>query len=346
MKLNPKRWLYRILVVIIAGFALLNLLAYNHARAMMHFTRGGSRTQKPEQLTWDQRAKVLLVGVDLPRPESDRQPSELDPNCKRLSIPETDGVSLGTWYVDRGPRSPLVILFHGYGAEKASLMPEARVFLRLGASVLLVDFRGSGESSEAYTTIGFREADDVAAVLSYARRALPHASTILYGKSMGAVAILRAVSEDGAKPDAVIIEAVFDTMLNTVRHRFEAMGVPSFPSAELLVFWGGVQAGFNAFAHKPVVYAKALACPALFMHGADDPRARLEEGRNVYAAVPGTKEFKTFPSIGHESYQSRFPADWEGTVGDFLWKTVFEASLSAGSPPNARTRRSGDSVMP
>jgi len=32
-------------------------------------------------------------------------------------------------------------------------------------SVLLVDFRGSGDSSEAYTTIGFDEAKDVAAVM-------------------------------------------------------------------------------------------------------------------------------------------------------------------------------------
>ena len=60
---------------------------------------------------------------------------------------------------------------------------------------------------------------------------------------MGAVAILRAVQETGIKPDGVIVEAVFDTMLHAVRHRFEAMGVPAFPSAELLVFWGGVETG-------------------------------------------------------------------------------------------------------
>jgi len=111
------------------------------------------------------------------------------------------------------------------------------------------------------------------------------------------------------------------TLLNTVRHRFQSMGVPSFPSAELLVFWGGVQTGFNAFGHNPVVYAKALACPALFMHGTDDPRARIEEGRRVYEAVPGIKQFKEFPSIGHDSYVSRYPGDWTETVKGFL-KTV------------------------
>jgi hypothetical protein len=70
----------------------------------------------------------------------------------------------------------------------------------------------------------------------------------------------------------VILEAVFDTMLNTVRHRFHAMGIPAFPSAQLLVFWGGRQWGFDGFAHNPVQYAASLNCPSLFMHGANDPK--------------------------------------------------------------------------
>jgi hypothetical protein len=53
---------------------------------------------------------------------------------------------------------------------------------------------------------------------------------------MGAAAVLRAVARCGVQPDAIIVESVFDNMLNTVRHRFEAMGVPSFPGAQLLVF--------------------------------------------------------------------------------------------------------------
>ncbi|MEI6149626.1 MAG: alpha/beta fold hydrolase, partial [bacterium] len=301
MKKNTKHWLFGILAVIVVGLAGLNLLAYNHAHAMMRSTTGGSRTSKPEKLTWGQKARVLLMGVNVPRPRSDLQPSDLDPECRRLSIRCPDGVKLGCWYVDRGEKTPLVVLFHGYGAEKTCLLPEAQAFLKLGTSVLLADFRGSGESSEAYTTIGFHEANDVSCIMRHVRDVLPHSSVILYGQSMGGVAILRAVHQDGIKPDGVIVEAVFDTMLNTVRHRFAAMGVPSFPSAELLVFWGGFQTGFDAFAHNPVVYAKALRCPVLFMHGTDDPRARVEEGRRVFSAVPGDKQFKEFPSAGHES---------------------------------------------
>ena len=207
---------------------------------------------------------------------------------------------LGAWYSSNQTNSPLVILFHGYGGEKTGALPEARKFLEMGFAVLLVDFRGSGDSSESYTTVGFDEAEDVEAVVRYARQQIAPPQLILYGQSMGAAAVLRAIQVYGIKPDAVIAEAVFDTMLNTVRNRFHAMRLPSFPSAELLIFWGGHQAGFNGFEHNPLDYAAGVRCPILFLHGDADPRAQLEQARRVFTAVRSSnKQFKSFPGVGH-----------------------------------------------
>jgi len=134
------------------------------------------------------------------------------------------------------------------------------------------------------------EAEDVAAAVRHAQEHLSYSKLILYGQSMGAAAVLRAVHNCGARPDAIIVEAVFDKMLNTVGHRFGAMGLPAFPGAQLLVFWGGIQAGFNGFAHNPVDYAAGVRCPILFLHGDDDPRARLEEARRVWGkGLPNLK---------------------------------------------------------
>ncbi len=304
-------------ILIIVGFGALNLLAYNHARAMLVFAEEGDRTSKPEALAGWAKMKVLLSGVNLPRPQSDLPSSCLDPECTVLSIREGN-ITLEAWYCDRGEETPLVVIFHGYSADKTALINEAKGLLELGASVLLVDFRGSGGSSESYTTIGVHEADDVAAVAAYARARLKHAKLILFGQSMGAVAILRAADQNGVRPDGVIIEAIFDSMLNTVRNRFDAMGVPSFPCAHLLVFWGGRQWGFNGFKHNPVDYARSLNCRAIFMHGADDPRAKLSEGRRVYDAAPGQKMFEEFPAVGHEAYISKYPAEWKAAVAELI----------------------------
>jgi hypothetical protein len=99
------------------------------------------------------------------------------------------------------------------------------------------------------------------------------------------------------------------------------MEVPAFPSAELLVFWGGRQWGFDGFDHNPFAYAASVRCPVLFMHGARDPRVRLTEARRVFEAIPGTKEFVTFEQSGHESHLSKNAEQWRSAVGRFIKRT-------------------------
>jgi pimeloyl-ACP methyl ester carboxylesterase len=309
------RWFGIALVVLSVMF---NALAYNHAKAMLCFTETGEKTRKPEALSFWTKAKLLFVGVNIPRPTSAIPSKTFDPNCQVLTISMPDAVSLEAWYCNRGPETPLVIMFHGYMAEKTCLIKDAQALLELGCSVLLVDFRGSGGSSESYTTIGIHEAEDVAAAVNYAKASLPHSSTVLLGKSMGAVAILRAAHLQTIEPDAVILEAVFDTLLHTIQNRFAVMGAPAFPGAELLIFWGGIQWNFNGFNHNPVDYAPSLTCPSLFMHGNDDPRARLSEGKSVFAAAPEPKLLKVYNGVGHESYIEAYPDVWRATVRNFL----------------------------
>ncbi|MBC8884363.1 hypothetical protein H9X57_16275 [Flavobacterium piscinae] len=54
---------------------------------------------------------------------------------------------------------------------------------------------------------------------------------------MGAVAIMKAISDFEIKPKGIIIECPFGSMYKTVGARFESMNVPTFPMAGLLVFW-------------------------------------------------------------------------------------------------------------
>lgn len=163
-----KRWLFFLMLMIATGIIALNLLAYRHAFAMMHFTAGSSRTHEPEKLGLVQKCKVLLCGVQIPRPQTLSSVAELGPVARPLQLEGTNGITLGAWYCPGTIEKPLVILFHGYTGEKSGTLPEAKVFLEMGYPVLLVDFRGSGDSSESYTTIGYDEAEDVALAVNYA----------------------------------------------------------------------------------------------------------------------------------------------------------------------------------
>src|SRR5262249_1798820 len=98
----------------------------------------------------------------------------------------------------------------------------------LGYSTFLVDFRGSGGSGGNVTTIGVSEAEDVASAWEYARKLTPGQPVVLFGQSMGAAAVLRALSLRTAEPAAVVLECPFDRLLSTVENRFTSMGLPAF----------------------------------------------------------------------------------------------------------------------
>jgi alpha-beta hydrolase superfamily lysophospholipase len=229
-----------------------------------------------------------------------------------------DGLHLEAWYIPNPQAKGLVLLLHGYSACKAHLLPEAKAFHDLGYATVLLDFRGSGGSDGSTTTLGVYEADDVAAAIQVLQESNPELPLVLYGQSMGSAAIFRAISKCGIQPRAVIVECPFDRLLATVENRFAALGVPAFPSAPLLVFWGGVQHGFNGFRHNPVEYARAVRCPVLLMHGEKDPRVTQEQAHAIYQNLSGVKRFALFPGVGHQSCFKERPDLWNQTVSQFL----------------------------
>ena len=303
---------------VLSCVVLLNLLAYIHARAMTHYSAGGERTIPPERLSALDKVQVLFTGVIVPRPANTATPADLGLKYQTHSIPRSGGLNVEVWRVPGHASRPVVILFHGYGACKSQLLDEARVFHEFGCETWLVDFRGSGGSAGNETTLGVYEADDVASAIEFAKESSGARPLVLYGKSMGSAAILRAVAMAGANPAAVIVECPFDRLLTTVENRFSAMGLPSFPFAQFLVFWGGVQQGMNGFAHNPVDYAASVRCPVLLMHGELDPRISVPQVRSIYENFAGSKELVLFPRAGHESYLESDSERWKLAVGKFV----------------------------
>jgi predicted acyl esterase len=72
-----------------------------------------------------------------------------------VRFPSLDGTPLAGWFVPAsGERAPMVTLLHGYGRSRADLLPHAAYLDRAAFTVLLFDFRGSGESGGGAVTIG------------------------------------------------------------------------------------------------------------------------------------------------------------------------------------------------
>ncbi len=285
---------------------------------MTHYASGGQRTAAPEALSFVQRSWTIVTGVSLPRPQNSLTPSDAGLEYETRRIEMVGGQYLEGWYVPHIETRGIVLMFPGYAASKDSLLAPAKALHEMGYSAFLVDFRGAGGSSGDSTTLGVREAEDVARSVEYARQEWPGRAITLYGVSMGSAAVMRAVAVEGVRPDALILESSFGSLLSTVGNRFHALGLPATPGAELVVFWGSVQNGLNGFAHNPAQYAEQITSPALVMHGDLDPRVSAEETNLIYSHLNGPKEFVSFAGAGHESLYLFAPELWREKVRQFL----------------------------
>jgi pimeloyl-ACP methyl ester carboxylesterase len=312
LMLHPVSWLA------LAGALLINVVAYRHARVMLRFSGPSAKSKNPEDLGRFDKLAILLTGISNPRPADTESPAAHGLSFERHIIFVGENVTLGAWFVPHGSPVGSVLFFHGYAASKSTLLPEAAAFHSRGYSALLVDFRGSADSSEAYTTVGYREADDVIAAVRYAETQLGLRSPVIYGRSMGAAAVLRAIALTPLSARGLILEGVFDQMLTTVKQRFHAMGLPATPFAHLLVLWGGLQFGFWAFTHNPSAYARRCSLPVLMLHGTDDPRATLAHARVVLEALAGDKDLCQFEGAKHEALAITDGVRWEEAVDRFL----------------------------
>ena len=212
----------------------------------------------------------------------------------------------------------IVILFHGKDSNKSSLLTSAKIFHTLNYDTLLVDFRGAGNSSGDVTTIGVKEAEDVAIAVDYVKKLQSDNPIILYGLSMGSAAILRAVARHNIQPDGIILELPFVSLLDSVKTRLKSYSLPPSPMAELMVFWGGIQHGFNGFAHKPIEDAEVVQCPVLILAGESDRSIALDKVQRLFENFDSDKSLVIFPQAGHELLARKNPQLWQQSVKNFI----------------------------
>ncbi len=302
----------RILWLLGIIFFLMNLVAFFHAYNFTHFTGKDISKTNAERLSGFQKIQTVIFGIDNPRPVNNVRPSRPFTTVMLKSNKEIE-----CWYIKTSNPKGTVILYHGYGGQKASMLDKAEAFLQMGYNTLLVDFMGSGGSEGNQTTIGFKESQQVKTSFTYIK-GLGEKNIFLFGTSLGAVAIMKSLSDYKLLPTGIIIECPFGSMYTTTCARFDAMKIPKFPMAGLLVFWGGVQNGFWAFNHKPVVYAREITSPTLLLYGEQDPKVSRQEIFEIFTNLEGKKVLKTYPLAGHENYLLKYRTEWVKDVKQFM----------------------------
>lgn len=182
---------------------------------------------------------------------------------------------------------PAVLIQHGYGAEKADLLPLASLLVSHGFIALLPDAWGHGErfpasgpnwmteiSADYFTEVVRRTVDDLHETLTYLAN-VPGAHPerlILGGFSMGAVAALIAGSEDERASGLIVASGSPMPDLLPVR----LFG--SAPPSEATEAW--------ARAHDAAANIGRLAPkPLLIQHGSEDDMVPVAGALRLYEAA-------------------------------------------------------------
>jgi uncharacterized protein len=309
-----KKYIKFLLRTILVLFVLLNVVVIFHAYKFTHFYEQNEVLIKPqsEKTTWD-ITKEMVFGINAIKQKN----IVPDSAYKQITITTNDGLKLDAWLLTTPNAKGTVALFHGHGGKKSGVLTEAKSFNQIGYNAILVDFRAHGNSQGNTCTIGYDEAIDVKATYDYLVTS-GEKNIVLWGISLGAASITKAINDYQLTPSKIILEMSFGSLPEAVSGRLKLMGLPPQPMATLLTFWGGVEHGFWAYNLKPSQYVKTIQCPTLVQWGKNDPRVTEKETNELYNNITTSKKLVVYQNSGHQSLCENEHEKWMTTITEFL----------------------------
>ena len=258
------------------------------------------------------------------RPE--RRPMALSPADVNLEmsvirIPSSRG-ALAAWYLPASNGCTLVCC-HGINDNSGQWLPQiARLHARGGYGALLFDFAGHGQSEGSQVTYGIRERHDVTAAIEYLRQRgdVDMDRVAILGYSLGAItAVLAAVEHPDLR--AVVIESGFSDLYHDIAKLFTRYtGLPAFPFAHLVIFWGQRIAHVRLSEIRPAQVIGGIAPrPVLIISDLRDGLAdEPYDGEHLYQAAGEPKELWQVAEATHVNAFGVEPEAWIDHVGAFL----------------------------
>lgn len=298
-----RRWLKRTLVVAVAGllFFLFGFLPYFLA---------GAFTVRTFQMKDAENEGVTPATFRLPFEE--------------VAFNARDGVPLAGWWVPAENAKGTVVLVHGLNRSRIEMARKLPFLHQAGWNALLFDLRRHGASGGAVRSLGWGERLDVLGALDYARKRAPQ-PIVAWGISFGGAAVVLAAAEE-RQISGVICDSSYRSLRDTAHHHLELFRqmasrpssspekpplmirilraalpwVPTWPTADVAVFWMGQRAGFHPDDLDILKAAAKLGSrPALFVGGTGDERMPPDVAQDLKAATGPQAAVLIVASQGH-----------------------------------------------
>lgn len=238
----------------------------------------------------------------------EQTPGDVGIPFETLRLDTADGETIVGWFVPRSGADATVLFFHGNAGNMSDRVYDARVLHDLGFNVLMIDYRGYGESTGSPSEKGLYKDAETAWTYLTETRGVPADRIVLFGRSLGGgVAIELARRHE---PAALVVESTFTRLADVGSHHY------SFLPVSLIV-----TQRFDSESKIP-----DIACPKLILHGKDDQLIPIALGRRLFDAAKEPKRFIETPG-GHNNSGFTYTNEYTQQLADFV-----NEALSSSAP--------------
>jgi len=232
-------------------------------------------------------------------------PSDIGLEWQDVHLTTADDVRLHAWWIPARESRGVLLFFHGNAGNISHRSYSIDQFNRLGLSVLIVDYRGYGQSEGRPTERG--TALDARAAWHWLtdEQGVDPDNTVIFGRSLGAAVAAELATE--VQPGGVILESPFRSVPD--------LGQRLYPF--LPVRW------LSRLQYPVIEYVQEIRSPMLVIHSRDDEIIPYSEGEAVYHAASEPRRLLTIRG-GHNNGFLVSEAEYLAGIDAFLGE-IFDA---------------------
>lgn len=293
-------------------------------------------------------ARSLVMPVRRPLP---RIPADLGLAFDPLDLAGADGIRLAGWWIPSDRPRATAVLVHGFRSTRNELLDHAPYLRAAGLDVVLYDARACGQSGGALSTMGWREQEDLRAVIDQVSSRTEGRPVVVMGHSLGAATAILEGADD-ARVIAFVLEAPFtaidDVVGRSFRH-FTRPHLPAFPFAPLAVRLAEARVGQHRSVVRPIDVIDRLAPrPVLLVSGRHDAFVTPDDARRLADRAGGCTwwliEEAGHPGGEHDPFKI-VPDEYRRRVVDLVERALALQPV-ASDPQSAAPDRTSEARAP
>lgn len=241
--------------------------------------------------------------IFFPTTELVATPSDWGMEYSDVRLVTEDGVALHSWYIPREGAQRTLLFLHGNGGNISHRGDSVPIFHRLGFNVLIIDYRGYGQSEGQPSEAGLYQ--DAAAAWRYLTetRGVASKDVVIFGRSLGGGVAAQLASQVDA--GALILESTLSSARDFAK--------TAFPWLSHVLY---VRYDFDSVAR-----VQQINYPVLVLHSPDDEIMPFQLGEKVYAAAREPKQFVALRGDHNSGFLMSQP-EYEEALGAFFAKAL------------------------